>query len=122
MSDVAKVGQGRLFTRALWLAAALAFLSLSPAQAQSSFKSRRDFRGGDRPTTVIAADYDGDGEVDLITVDEQSGYISLIKGFGDGTFRRVTTVVAGSDPRGVRFADGNHDNFPDLIVANRLAT
>jgi len=122
MRDVAKVAQERLFTRALWLAAALAFLFLIPAQAQSSFKSRRDFRVGDRPTTVIAADYDGDSEIDLITVDEQSGYISLIKGFGDGTFRRVTTVVAGSDPRGVRFADVNHDNFPDLIVSNRLST
>jgi FG-GAP-like repeat/FG-GAP repeat len=122
MRDAAKVIVGRSIRWALWLVVFHASVSMTPAQAQSSFKSRRDFRVGDRPTTVLAADYDGDGKLDLITVDEQSGYVSLVKGFGDGTFRRVTTVVGGSDPRGVRFADVNHDGFPDIIMSNRLST
>src|SRR5437773_1602228 len=108
MRDVAKVIVERSVRGALWMAVLYASISMTPAQAQSSFKSRRDFRVGDRPTSVIAADYDGDGKLDLITVDEQSGYVSLVKGFGDGTFRRITTVVGGSDPRGLRFADVNH--------------
>jgi hypothetical protein len=122
MRDAAKVIVKRSLGRALWLVVLSASVTMTLAQAQSSFKSRRDFRVGDRPTTVLAADYDGDGKLDLMTVDEQSGYVSLVKGFGDGTFRRVTTVVGGSDPRGLRFADVNHDNFPDIIMSNRLST
>src|SRR5258706_6172556 len=121
MRDVAKVITERVFGWALWLVVLSASV-MTPAQAQSSFKSRRDFRVGERPTTVLAADYDGDGKLDLLTVDEQSGYVSLVKGFGDGTFRRVTTVAGGSDPRGLRFADVNHDRVPAIITSKRLST
>src|SRR5206468_3227823 len=72
----------------------LACLAVSPLLAQSSLKSRKDFVVGDHPVGIVTTDYDGDGFLDLITVNQQTagvGDIALIKGFGDGTFRKVTS-------------------------------
>jgi hypothetical protein len=47
-------------------AAALSFLvATTPVSAQYALKSRRDFRSGQHPVGVVAADYDGDGNIDL---------------------------------------------------------
>jgi hypothetical protein len=89
-----------------------------PALAQYSLKARRDFRVGQHPVALLAVDFDSDGVTDLVTADEISNYISLMKGFADGTFRQVGTVVAGSKPTGVAFVDVNHDTFPDLVASN----
>src|SRR5882672_9273147 len=73
-------------------------LATSHALAQSSLKSRRDYVVGDHPVGVVATDYDGDGFLDLITVNQQtggSGDVALIKGFGDGTFRKVSSFLTG---------------------------
>jgi hypothetical protein len=110
---------------AVILAAALgvfvcADLFADQAFAQYNLKSRRDYQVGDHPQTVLAVDFDNDGITDLISADELSDYVSLLKGFGDGTFRRVSTLVAGSKPTDLVFADVNHDGFPDIVAANFL--
>src|SRR5262245_56980432 len=84
-----------------WGVAALVALLLSPLLslpvfAQYDLKSRRDYYVGDHPMAVLAVDFDGDGVTDLMSADELSDYLSLVKGFGDGTFRRTSTLVAGS--------------------------
>jgi hypothetical protein len=104
---------------AVFGAALFALFSVS-SFAQYALKSRRDFRVGDHPVQVLAADYDGDGQIDLISIDENSNSISLLKGFGDGTFRVVGNVVAGTKPKGAVFVDVNHDGKPDLVTANFL--
>ena len=92
----------------------------TPAFAQYSLKGRRDFGVGNQPVAVLAADYDGDGLPDLLSVDELSNVIGLMKGFGDGTFRRVATVAPGSKPTGAVLVDVNADSHPDLVVSNFL--
>src|SRR5213593_2142461 len=62
-------------------------LVASAATAQSSLKSRRDYAVGEQPITGVVADYDGDGLLDLVTVNRSTNDLSLLKGFGDGTFR-----------------------------------
>ena len=108
-----------------WVAAALccavAVLNVRPAAAQSSLKSRRDFAVGDRPTALVVADYDGDGLLDVITVNRSSSDISLEKGFGDGTFRRAISVAVGSQPSSFAVADMNGDGLPDLVTGNLLS-
>jgi hypothetical protein len=89
-----------------------------PAWAQYSLKARKDFRVGDHPLQVITLDFDNDGQPDLISVDELSDSLSLMKGFGDGTFRQIGTVVTGTKPTAVAVADVNNDGQPDLVVAN----
>ena len=109
-----------------WGLAALAAALLTPflctsAFAQYELKSRRDYYVGDHPMSLLSTDMDGDGVADLLSADELSDYLSFLKGFGDGTFRRTQTIVAGSKPTGLAFVDVNHDNFPDIVASNFLS-
>ena len=109
----------RLFVAAFVLPGiSLLLAGAHPAAAQYVLKSRRDFRTGDHPVQIIAADFDGDGLLDLISVDEFGNYIGLEKGFGDGTFREINTVVAGSGPTGAVFVDVTGDGKPDIVASN----
>jgi len=95
-------------------------LAASPALAQS-LKSRRDYVVGDHPVGVVAVDYDNDGFLDLITVNQQTnvnGDIALLKGFGDGTFRKVTSLLSGSLPSAMQYLDVNADGKADLLLTN----
>jgi VCBS repeat protein len=107
----------RIFT----LAALLTVLGAVGASAQSStLKARRDFAVGDHPVGVLAVDFDADGVLDLITTDQLSSSLSLVKGFGDGTFRRLSGVVTGTYPSDTIVADVNNDGKPDLVSSNLL--
>ncbi|HYS05335.1 MAG TPA: VCBS repeat-containing protein [Candidatus Dormibacteraeota bacterium] len=96
----------------------LFILAASPASAQSSLKSRRDIGTGNHPVGAIAIDFDGDGLLDIVSVDQLDDSLGLVKGFGDGTFRRVKSLAVGSLPSAVAFTDTNGDGLPDLITAN----
>src|SRR5256885_659114 len=101
---------------ALYLAISL--LVAAPVFAQSSLKSRRDIATGNHPVGAIAVDFDGDGLLDVVSVDQMDDSLGLVKGFGDGTFRRVRMLAVGSLPSAVAFADTNGDGLPDLVTAN----
>ncbi len=111
MSRRSREGQGRarasiaLFCLVLWVIG-------SPLLAQSSLKARRDFAVGDHPVGLIVADFDNDGSLDLLSVDQISGNLSLVKGFGDGTFRRIATILAGGQPSGAVYLDVNAASSP----------
>lgn len=92
--------------------------------AQTSLKSRRDFVVGSHPIAAVTTDFDGDGTLDIITANQftgNNGDLSLMKGFGDGTFRRLASITAGLIPTGVAFADATGDGLPDLIVSNLVS-
>src|SRR5258705_4235994 len=82
--------------------------------SQSYLKSRRDFVVGQHPVAAIVVDFDGDGNLDIISANQlapNGGDVSLMKGFGDGTFRRVGSVDARNLPSGLAFGDAtNHGN------------
>ena len=65
-----------------------------------------------------AADFDGDGKLDVVAIDETVG-IKLYPGRGDGTFGAPTRL---GDPRVVPYAlqvgDLDCDGRPDIIVGN----
>ena len=90
----------------------------TPAHAQASLKSRRDVGVGRQPVGAIAVDFDGDTLIDVVTVDQQSDSIALLKGFGDGTFKKILELPTGSLPSGTAFADANGDGVADLITCN----
>src|SRR5882672_7831109 len=96
-------------------------LAVSPVLAQSLLKSRRDFIVGDHPVAVVATDYDGDGFLDLITVNQQTGGngdIALVKGFGDGSFRKVSSFTSGLLPTSLVYTDVDNDGRADLVMSN----
>jgi hypothetical protein len=65
-----------------------------------------------------AADFDGDGILDVVAIDETSG-TAIYFGRKDGTFSAAVTVAgAKPSPYALLVADLNGDRKPDVIVGN----
>ena len=73
---------------------------------------------GAGPVSVILADVNGDGWVDIITANGRDGSISVLLNNGDGTFAAPVSYLAGTDPVAAAVADMNGDGFPDLVVVD----
>jgi hypothetical protein len=73
---------------------------------------------GAGPNHILAADFDGDGDLDLVTVDQTRNAISFFANNGDGTFAPAQGYGAGIDPRFAVAADFNGDGDLDLAVTN----
>jgi len=69
--------------------------------------------------TIAAADFDGDGQLDIAYPDEQAGAILFAFGNGQGGFKPdVRSVPVGPRPRALLVAPVNRDDAADLIVAH----
>ncbi len=90
----------------------------TPAQAQTSFKSRRDYPVGADPRSVALGDFNEDGLLDLAVAGAGSNDVSVLLNNGDETFRAALTFGAGSGPRSVAASDLNGDGILDLVTAN----
>ncbi|GIH94138.1 FG-GAP repeat domain-containing protein [Planobispora siamensis] len=119
-------------TVSLLAAAALACGGLAtvaaPAQAApvaacatASFAPYTGYPVGDQPQTVTVADFDGDGNLDVVAGNSQANTLTVLLGNGDGTFTPDSTLLSGgSSPSKVVSADFDHDGDTDLAVANNL--
>jgi uncharacterized protein (TIGR03437 family) len=74
---------------------------------------------GRAPLGVAAADFNGDGKIDLaVTLSSISYYLgglAIFIGRGDGTFQ--TPVIYSAEAFAVRVADINGDGIPDLLLS-----
>ncbi len=71
---------------------------------------------GANPVHMRAADLNGDGKLDLVVANYNSGTVSVLIGNGDGTFQPPVDYTVGAKPRHVCIADFNHDGKPDIAV------
>ncbi|MFC1707877.1 FG-GAP-like repeat-containing protein, partial [Planctomycetota bacterium] len=76
-----------------------------------------DFRGGNVPYSLTDGDFNGDGNVDLVTTNS-SDTVSVALGKGNGRFYRTAEYRTGNYPRGVAICDVNGDGQQDLVTAD----
>ena len=73
---------------------------------------------GSLPQSVIVADFNSDGKLDLASANSGSDTVSVFLGNGDGTFQTRRDLAAGTKPRSVVAGDFNGDGKLDLAVSN----
>src|ERR1051325_5667863 len=85
------------------------------------FAAQTIFAQGAGPRDVIAADFNGDGLLDVVTADVFSGNVSILLGTGKGRFTRANAFQAGDGA--IAIAAGSFTGGPklDLVTANDTA-
>ncbi len=73
---------------------------------------------GSSPQSVVAADVNGDGRLDLISANSSANTLTVLTNNGSGGFVFASSPGVGSGPFSVTAADVNGDGKPDLISAN----
>jgi hypothetical protein len=79
------------------------------------------FGVGFSPNSIVAADFNNDGILDLAVANSGSnldGSISELIGVGNGTFQPAHTVKSGANPEYIQAADINNDGKQDLVVVD----
>lgn len=75
------------------------------------------YAAGDQPVSIVAADFDHDGNLDLAVANSLSPYLTILLGNGDGTFRPGPQNPPLSVwPIFVTVGDFNGDGKPDLAA------
>ncbi|MCA9111338.1 MAG: carboxypeptidase regulatory-like domain-containing protein, partial [Planctomycetaceae bacterium] len=97
----------------------------SPFDSVLSFDAPVSFTsGGSKISVIAAADYDGDGNLDLAAVDVGAGKLRLYWGNGDGNYPTSSEFdMTGTENNEIIAYDENQDGLMDLaIVSDDLQT
>jgi hypothetical protein len=82
-----------------------------------TFAPQAVYDAGLSPYGVAAADFDGDGYIDLAVSKLAGPQLSLFRNQGNGTFGPLISMGPTSPAFGVTFADINGDGLPDIAAA-----
>jgi hypothetical protein len=98
-------------------------LAVLLGNGDGSFQPAVTSVAGVNATDVAAADFNGDGKMDVALATSTAGVVEVALGNGDGTFQPATAYSTGGDANEastdtVNVADVNRDGFPDLVVGS----
>ncbi len=86
--------------------------------AATMFAEKVDYKTGRCPHGIYAADFDGDGDKDVVTTNSDSSTFSYFANMGNGTFLEKVDCKTGEFPVGIYAADFNGDGDLDVIAVN----
>ncbi|MGB8675842.1 MAG: VCBS repeat-containing protein, partial [Candidatus Acidiferrales bacterium] len=69
-------------------------------------------------SAAVAADFNGDGKLDLAVTDSATNTVTILLGNGDGTFGPPAAIPVGKAPVSILAGDFNNDGKLDLAVVN----
>jgi Bacterial Ig-like domain (group 3)/FG-GAP-like repeat len=73
---------------------------------------------GDGASPIVAADFNGDGQVDLAVANFTDNNVDIFLGNGAGTFTSQPAIPVGLNPFSMTALDYNGDGITDLAVGN----
>jgi hypothetical protein len=73
---------------------------------------------GTSPYSIVVADVDGDGWSDILTANQGSNDVSVLRGAGAGAFLSAESYATGSYPSSLAVARFDADNALDLVTAD----
>ena len=83
--------------------------------ASTVILNRSDFPAANPATYMVAADFNGDGKLDLAFVHGGGGTLSVVLGNGNGTFQAPVSYATGADSTHLAVGDFNGDGKLDLV-------
>lgn len=92
-------------------------ISVLLGNRNGTFQNARSYAAGAGCGSILAADLDRDGHLDLVVLNEHSNDASLLFGQGDGTFADAVVLPTGKYPDGLAIADLDSDGRLDLAFA-----
>jgi carbonic anhydrase/acetyltransferase-like protein (isoleucine patch superfamily) len=93
-------------------------VSVLLGRAGGAFESAVQYDAHWTPSAIAIADFNGDGDLDVVVANAASHDVSVLLGKGDGTLRAAAQFRAGRIPSNLEAADFNGDGRLDLAVAN----
>ncbi|MEC4682021.1 MAG: VCBS repeat-containing protein, partial [Nitrospirota bacterium] len=92
-------------------------MSTSTHAQNLSYTSTPSNPVGRAPQAITVGDFNGDGLLDLATVNGTSDDVSVLLGNGNGTFRSAVSFGVGKIPLALVAEDMDRDGILDLVVA-----
>ena len=92
--------------------------TIAAAVAPGTYSAPTNLPVGTEPSSVAVADVDADGDMDIISANQRSNNVSVLKNNGSGTYSAATNFLLGTIPFMVAAADVDGDGDMDIITAN----
>jgi uncharacterized protein (TIGR03437 family) len=103
-------------------------VSVLLGNGKGTFASPVSYNVGEFPGTIVAADFNGDGKMDLAALDNAVGvsnYVNkvwVLLGKGDGTFLTAVSTATGTGSGYLAYAVLSQNGRIDLVIADEFAS
>ncbi|QNI32851.1 VCBS repeat-containing protein [Alloacidobacterium dinghuense] len=95
------------------------YLVLLLGDGTGNLTSQTPIQLGSSPAAVGVGDFNKDGNLDAVVVDQVDNTVEILYGKGDGTFSaQPFTITAGNGPDSIQVADFNGDGYPDVAIGD----